>query len=149
MITKQIATSARSGQVFYHVVKRNRDGSALRCRINGKCHTWATKPDDFKLPVKYGLKRCFYITPSNAAEWTDTEPMDPHAKSLKGISDSCERIQEKTPGRQLLEAKVLGAFVKVEPVLTVAAEFNRFFDNAMMKHHPNHGANEEEDMEGL
>lgn len=66
MVTKSQAMTARN---FEHVSLKNRDGSRLRCRANGMCKTWKTRPEDFRLPVKYGLKECFYITPSNAAEW--------------------------------------------------------------------------------
>ena len=35
-------------------------------RANGRCKTWVTRPDDFRLPIKYGLKNCAYLMPSNA-----------------------------------------------------------------------------------
>lgn len=77
MITKSDAV--RLGDYFnrttlYHREVKNADGSAARCRVNGKCKTWKTRPDDFSLPVKYGLRDCFYITPENAHEWSETEP---------------------------------------------------------------------------
>ena len=69
MITKQQAIDSYHRQEFHHVSEKNADGSAVRCRVNGKCKTWKTRPDDFQLPVKYGLKTCFYITQDNAHEW--------------------------------------------------------------------------------
>jgi len=69
MITKQVATSVSYRHIFQHVTLKNADGTPLRCRVNGKCKTWKTRPNDFRLPVKYGLKECFYITPENAREW--------------------------------------------------------------------------------
>lgn len=69
MITKQIAMSLHHGQVLHHVYVKNADGSALRCRVNGKCKIWATREDDFRLPVKHGLRDCFYIDNSNADQW--------------------------------------------------------------------------------
>lgn len=72
-MTRQDAVTARRGQHFYHLKERNRDGTAVRCRVTGSCKTWKTRPDDFKLPVKYGLKHSFYLTPSNAAEWSTEE----------------------------------------------------------------------------
>ncbi len=69
MITKSIALSLGYRAELHHVSLNNRDGSPVRCRINGKCQIWKTRADDFKLPVKYGLKECFYITPANAADW--------------------------------------------------------------------------------
>lgn len=59
---------------FYHKTLRYKSNPAapLECRANGKCQTWKTRPADFKLPVKYGLKECFYITPETAHEWCAT-----------------------------------------------------------------------------
>ena len=69
MITKDQAVRATYRIIFHHTTVKNEDGSPARCRVNGKCQTWKTRPDEFKLPVKYGLKECFYITQDNAAQW--------------------------------------------------------------------------------
>lgn len=74
MLTRNDALNASYRQEFYHCTLRNADGTAVRCRVNGKCKTWQRRPDDFRLPVKYGLKQCFYITPANADEWCLTDP---------------------------------------------------------------------------
>lgn len=66
MITKTDALAARS---FEHVSLKNADGTPMRCRANGQCQTWKTRPDDFRLPVKHGLRGTFALTPSNAADW--------------------------------------------------------------------------------
>lgn len=69
MVTKEQAMTARN---FEHVSLKNADGTPVRCRANGACKTWVTRPDDFRLPVKYGLKTCFYIEGGacgNAHEW--------------------------------------------------------------------------------
>lgn len=69
MITKDIAASLTYRDTLHHKRKTNSDGTPVRCRVNGKCQTWKTRPDDFKLPVKHGLNECFYITPFNADDW--------------------------------------------------------------------------------
>lgn len=69
MITKEIAVNSHYRQEFKHINRKNADGSPLRCRVNGKCKTWKTRPNDFKLPVKFGLYDCFYITPDNCDVW--------------------------------------------------------------------------------
>lgn len=69
MITKEIAVSARHGTTFHHKTLKNADGTPLRGRVNGKCKTWKTRPTEFRLPMKYGLKECFYIDETNAHEW--------------------------------------------------------------------------------
>ena len=68
MITPEIALS--QPPELHHVTLRNSDGTPLRCRSNGVCKTWKTRPDEFKLPVKHGLRTCFYITEANASEWS-------------------------------------------------------------------------------
>jgi hypothetical protein len=54
---------------FEHVTLKNADNTPVRARASGRCQTWRTRPDEFKLPVKYGLKNSFYITHENAADW--------------------------------------------------------------------------------
>jgi hypothetical protein len=38
-------------------------------RVNGQCQTWITRPNDFRLPVKYGLREYGYVDQTNAHEW--------------------------------------------------------------------------------
>ena len=38
----------------------------INWRANGKCKTWKTRPDEFKLPIKHGLYQYGYITQDNA-----------------------------------------------------------------------------------
>lgn len=61
MITKELALTLRHGQELWHSTAKNADGSPLRCRVNGKCLTWKRTPARFQLPVKHGLKDCFYV----------------------------------------------------------------------------------------
>lgn len=71
MITKAQAMN-HHGQ-FMHMTAKDSTGAPVVCRTNGKCQVWKTRPNDFKLPVKYGLRDCFYITPENAADWCTPE----------------------------------------------------------------------------
>lgn len=59
----------QSHSEFWHKIARNSDGTPLRCRKSGQLKTWKSRPDDFRQPVKYGLKTSFYITPANISEW--------------------------------------------------------------------------------
>lgn len=61
---------------FVHRTLRNADGSRVRCRASGACKTWKTRPDEFRLPVKHGLRDSFYITPRNAHEWVPSSSRD-------------------------------------------------------------------------
>lgn len=74
MITKEIALAATYRQEFTHKTLKDSRKNPLRARVNGKCVVWkgltpAHSASDFKLPMKYGLKECFYITPENAGDW--------------------------------------------------------------------------------
>ena len=61
------------GQTLYCSIYQNADGTPLRARVNGKLRTWKRQPDYYELPMKYGLRNCFYITPENAAYWFVSE----------------------------------------------------------------------------
>jgi hypothetical protein len=69
MITKELAAGFYRGKTIYHKTARNADGSAKRCRVNGKLKTWKTRPTEWQLPVKHGLWDFFYISQANAGEW--------------------------------------------------------------------------------
>lgn len=64
MVTKEQALAA---SMFHHISATNADGTPQRFRANGKCKTWKTRPDDFRVPVKRGMYTFGYITPQNAA----------------------------------------------------------------------------------
>jgi hypothetical protein len=69
VVTKQQAISANYRHNFLHATFKDSKGNPMRCRVNGKCKTWVTRPNEFKLPMKYGLYQYFYITPDNANDW--------------------------------------------------------------------------------
>lgn len=69
MVTKTQAMNARHGEYFHHVELKNADGTPLRVRVTGRCKTWKTRPLEFRLPVKYGLRESTAITEDNAHEW--------------------------------------------------------------------------------
>lgn len=66
MITKQQALTADR---FEHASLTNRDGTPLRARRNGKTQIWKTRPDEFKIPCKYGFYNYLYIHQYNAMDW--------------------------------------------------------------------------------
>lgn len=69
MITKEIAMTVRKGAILHHTRDKGSDGQPVRCRVNGECKTWKTRPKEFRLPVKHGLNRCFNITEWNCEDW--------------------------------------------------------------------------------
>ncbi len=74
MIYRDEAVTLAPGTTLYHLLQHNSKGNPHRCRVSGKCITWKTRPDEFRLPVKFGFKTSFYITETNAHEWSLAEP---------------------------------------------------------------------------
>jgi hypothetical protein len=68
-VTKNELFTLACGTILHHVKAINADGTPLRARVNGRMKVWKTRPNEFRLPMKYGLLTCFYITQSNAHEW--------------------------------------------------------------------------------
>lgn len=68
-MTRDQAIVLRTGTVLHHTSLRNADGTPLRARVAGKPKTWTTRPEEFRLPMKWGLKHCFYITHMDADLW--------------------------------------------------------------------------------
>ena len=68
-VTKAQAVALTYGSILHHAYKRNRDGTPMRVRVTGKCKTWKTRTDEFKLPVMYGLYESGYVTHENCGEW--------------------------------------------------------------------------------
>ena len=62
MITLEQAKSLDYGDVLYHTIHKNADGTPQRWRVSGKPKTWKTRPDEVKVPVKHGLYNNDYIT---------------------------------------------------------------------------------------
>lgn len=71
MITKKQAQDLPYRKQLEHVSQKNADGTPVRCRVNGQVKTWKTRPEHFRLPVKYGLKTYFYITQDNCSDWVE------------------------------------------------------------------------------
>lgn len=69
MITKEIAMSLTHRDILLHVTRKGSDRQPVRARVNGRCQTWTTRPEDFRVPMKYGLTGTFQLTPHNAADW--------------------------------------------------------------------------------
>lgn len=70
MMTRALATKLPLGTILLHKRLTNADGSPLRARINGICHERNERNEQFRLPMKHGLYKCFYITLENAADWS-------------------------------------------------------------------------------
>jgi len=73
MIDKEIALTLSHGDILHHKRCKNADGTPLRARVNGECKTWKTRKRDFRLPMKHGLRDCFYINHDNGSEWEKSD----------------------------------------------------------------------------
>lgn len=62
MITLEQAKNLKHGDILYHVLNHNSDGSPQRWRVNGAVKTWVTRPNEVKVPIKYGIYTCDYLT---------------------------------------------------------------------------------------
>ena len=56
------AKNLKIGQIIYHNVLKNWDGSSMRFKVNGKVKTWKTRPGCVKVPLKHGLRDYRYLT---------------------------------------------------------------------------------------
>lgn len=57
-------------RTLYHHIEKNADGSPLRARITGRLKEWRRPHSpQWQLPMKHGLKGCFYINDTTADEW--------------------------------------------------------------------------------
>ena len=59
----------KSNMQFEHISLKNRDGTPVRCYQTGELKTWCINRDIFKLPVKDGMNKSFYINNTNRREW--------------------------------------------------------------------------------
>lgn len=76
-MTADDALTLTYGDVIYHATLRNSDGSAVRARVNGKVKTWKRRPGYFQIPMKHGLRDCFYLTPDGSQRLENWRLSDP------------------------------------------------------------------------
>lgn len=79
MITKQQALALRYCQELHYTGKQQcevsvglRGGKTVKIiyvRVSGKCQIWKTRPDEFRVPVKYGLYESYEINHKNGADF--------------------------------------------------------------------------------
>jgi hypothetical protein len=72
-ITIQQAMTARE----FHFNERRPNGTCYVHRRNGRTQTWKTRPGEFRIPVKYGLRDYGQITHRNADQFHLPEDCQP------------------------------------------------------------------------
>ena len=65
MITLDQAKALKPGDIIYHAIARNADGTAQRWKVNGEVKTWKTLPGRVSVPVKHGLRGYDYVNEKN------------------------------------------------------------------------------------
>lgn len=93
MITKEQAESLTHNTELYFLGKESylttSNQKIFRCRVTGKCKTWKTMPNRFRLPVKFGLYESGHIDQDNQCIFYDSlEDMIkdyPNAAIQKGL----------------------------------------------------------------
>ena len=73
-------------------------GKFWLARRNGKTQTWKTRPFDFRIPVKCGLRSCGQLTPYTLAYFRIEVTEEEMAKAAGLAAETAARIQ-----RDLLE----------------------------------------------
>jgi hypothetical protein len=78
-MTKQQAMACRHGQELHYIgvekckqtvgPRGGKKISITRVRVSGRCQTWKTRPDEFKLPVKYGLYESWAVDLTNCQDF--------------------------------------------------------------------------------
>ena len=68
MITKDVAVTLKRGTELFSSLRKESRGNPSKVRVTGKCQTWKARPNDFSLPVKYGLYESFRIVNDAFAE---------------------------------------------------------------------------------
>jgi len=64
-MTLEQAKNLKYGQILYHSIHRNADGTPQRWRVNGRVKTWKRDSSKVEVPVKHGLKSFDYVTEKN------------------------------------------------------------------------------------
>jgi hypothetical protein len=76
----EIETALSAGQIWAAM----RNGRYWRIRRNGATKLWKTRPADYRIPIKAGLKSCGYIEQINSrSNWEGNfliSESDPNAK---------------------------------------------------------------------
>jgi hypothetical protein len=61
-VTKELLADLPYGTVFHYSPACRLGGNCERWRTNGQLKTWKTRPDEFRQPIKHGLRDYSYIT---------------------------------------------------------------------------------------
>ena len=92
MITKEVAEKLKHGTELYSSLRKDSRGNPSKVRVSGKCQTWKTRPDDFSLPVKFGLYESFRIVNDEFAKHWHLDIDEARAAFPSGVVESYRYI---------------------------------------------------------
>lgn len=92
-ITPAVARMLGYGDTLYHRTVKNSTGEPASAKVQGTPKFWATRPNEFQVTVKYGLKTYVKITPYNAGEWTTQPP--PSQQTLNAQRDAKREMKRQ------------------------------------------------------
>lgn len=64
-----LAALASPGNTVFHYAPACTPKRIERWRVNGAIKLWKTRPMEFRLPIKFGLRSYYYITDLNCGEF--------------------------------------------------------------------------------
>jgi hypothetical protein len=68
-MTMQQAINWGCGEWIHHDSLKNSNGTCQQFRRNGQTKLWKTRPNEFQIPIKRGLREYYYLTHSNCNEF--------------------------------------------------------------------------------
>jgi hypothetical protein len=108
MVTKDDCVNAGYRDTFRYLAGTySRSKDLKQVRVSGKCKTWKTRPDDFQLPVKYGMYESLYITPSNAAMFITEAEYEARKESAQAVGSV---LKNPSSGIRIVHNKLLGGW---------------------------------------
>jgi hypothetical protein len=73
-MTFEEAKALKPGTVLYSCIAAGyKDKRPLRARVNGVPQTWKTRPNEVRVPMKYGPRTTFQLHEDRLHEWELTE----------------------------------------------------------------------------
>jgi hypothetical protein len=64
-ITLDEAKNLKYGDILFHAIHKNADGTPQRWKVNGKVKTWKRNPKRVYIPLKHGLNHYDHLTEDN------------------------------------------------------------------------------------
>lgn len=91
-LTKAEALKLGYRDELIHESQNNADGTPVRARVNGKVKTWKIRENDYLIPVKHGLKECFYI--GRIEDWKN-EPRNFSPEQYWRVPENGEQYEKR------------------------------------------------------